>query len=175
MTAVWPKTVTLGEVSRGPVSLELAADEASRKKIAKSLGLEAVGKLEAKVKLTAWLDGAEMKGRLKADVVQTCGVSAESLPAKIDAEFMVRLLPPGSPNAPSDDSPEIDIEHDAEDQPDVLETETVDVSGYVVEHLSLELDPFPRKPGAEFVQPPEPVDLSPFAALKSLQKPKADE
>jgi hypothetical protein len=29
-----------------------------------------------------------------------------------------------------------------------------------------QFDPFPRKPGAVFVQPPEqPVELSPFAAL----------
>ena len=44
----------------------------------------------------------------------------------------------------------------------------------MIEHLALELDPFPRKPGAVFVQPPEPTELSPFAALKSL-KPKDGE
>ncbi|WP_236627552.1 hypothetical protein [Caulobacter sp. B11] len=43
------------------------------------------------------------------------------------------------------------------------------MSGYVIEHLALELDPFPRKPGAVFVAPPEPVELSPFAALKRLK------
>ena len=41
---------------------------------------------------------------------------------------------------------------DAEDAPDVLEGETIDVSAYVVEHLALEIDPFPKKPGAGFVQ-----------------------
>jgi hypothetical protein len=47
------------------------------------------------------------------------------------------------------------------------------VAGYVTEHLALEIDPFPRKPGVEFdYQPPE-EETSPFAALKKLTEPKA--
>ena len=49
------------------------------------------------------------------------------------------------------------------------------MSGYVVEHLALELDPFPRKPGAVFVQPPEPTEISPFAALKALNTKREDD
>jgi hypothetical protein len=46
------------------------------------------------------------------------------------------------------------------------------VAGYVVEHLALELDPFPRKPGATFdYQAPE-EETSPFSALKKLTEPK---
>ena len=55
----------------------------------------------------------------------------------------------------------------------MLEDGEIDLGQYVVEHLALELDPFPRKPGAEFVQPPEPAEISPFAVLKAL-KPKDD-
>ncbi|WP_269713497.1 YceD family protein [Caulobacter sp. NIBR2454] len=175
MTGEWPKTVTFAEVSRGSMVLDLTADDVSKRKAAKTLGLEAINSLKATVKLAQWLDGVEMKGKLRASVVQTCSVTAESLPAKIHGEFVLRLLPPGSPNAPTTESPELDIEADADDVPDVLEGEVIDVSAYVIEHLALELDPFPRKEGAEFEQPPEPVDLSPFAALKALSKPKADE
>ena len=42
-----------------------------------------------------------------------------------------------------------------------------------VEQLALRLDPVPRKPGAEFVQPPEPGEISPFAVLKQL-RPSGD-
>ena len=38
-----------------------------------------------------------------------------------------------------------------------------------VEQLALSLDPFPRKPDAEFVQPEEPGELSPFAVLKTVR------
>jgi hypothetical protein len=42
----------------------------------------------------------------------------------------------------------------------------------VVEHLALEIDPFPRKPGAEFDYQPPAQEESPFAVLKNLKTPK---
>jgi hypothetical protein len=42
----------------------------------------------------------------------------------------------------------------------------------VVEHLALELDPFPRKPGVTFDYAPPVEETSPFAALKKLTEPK---
>ena len=120
--------------------------------------------------LTAWMDGAEIKGRFWAEVVQTCSLTAEPLSAKLSERFSLRVLPPNSPNAPANEpTGEVDIELEGDDAPDVLETETIDVSGYVVEHLALEIDPFPRKEGAVFVAPPEPAELSPFAVLKTLK------
>ena len=53
--------------------------------------------------------------------------------------------------------------------PEPIEGDVIDLGGYLVEHLSLELDPFPRKPGAVFEQPPEPGEISPFAVLKGLR------
>ena len=50
----------------------------------------------------------------------------------------------------------------------------IDLGQYAVEQLALSLDPFPRKPGAEFVQPEEPAEISPFAALKAL-KPRDEQ
>jgi uncharacterized metal-binding protein YceD (DUF177 family) len=61
------------------------------------------------------------------------------------------------------------MDPEADDPPDVLEGETIDVSGYVLEHLALELDPFPRKPGAVFENPLPTAEISPFAALKALK------
>jgi uncharacterized metal-binding protein YceD (DUF177 family) len=56
-----------------------------------------------------------------------------------------------------------------DETPDIVEDGQIDLGQYVVEQLALRLDPFPRKPGAEFVQPPEPAEISPFAVLKSLR------
>ena len=51
--------------------------------------------------------------------------------------------------------------------------DVIDLGDYVVEHLALEIDPFPRRPGAVF-EAPEPLpETSPFAALKAL-KPRGD-
>jgi hypothetical protein len=70
---------------------------------------------------------------------------------------------------------ELELDPDADDPPDVLDGEDIDLGGYVVEHLSLELDPFPRAPGAEFIAPKDDTDLSPFAVLRLLKKGDAPE
>ena len=67
-----------------------------------------------------------------------------------------------------EDSEEIIITLDDE-SPDLIENGQIDLGQYAVEQLALRLDPFPRKPGAEFVQPPEPAEISPFAVLKQLR------
>lgn len=168
--ASWPCAIPLAQVDRGAVKLRLEPDEAQRKAIAEQLDLVSLEAISAEVFLTSWLDGAEVSGVLRARVVQTCSATAEDFETPIDARFDLRVLPANSQNAPqAEDSGDLGVDPDADDPPDVLDGETIDVSGYVVEHLALELDPFPRKPGAVFVQPPEPVELSPFAALKGLK------
>ena len=56
-----------------------------------------------------------------------------------------------------------------EEAPDLIEEGRIDLGQYAVEQLALSLDPFPRKEGAEFVQPPEPTEISPFSVLRSLK------
>jgi len=170
VNAPWPCEIPLAQVDRGAVKLRLEPSAEQRKAIAKQLDLVSLEDLSAEVFLTSWLDGAEISGILRARVVQTCSATADDFESPIDARFDLRVLPANSRNAPQDeDSGDLGVDPDADDPPDVLEGEAIDVSAYVVEHLALELDPFPRKPGAVFVQPPEPVELSPFAALKGLK------
>ena len=61
------------------------------------------------------------------------------------------------------------MDPDAPDPPDEMEGDVIDIAAYVVEHLTLELDPFPRKPDAEFAYKPEGANVSPFAALAKLK------
>lgn len=166
----WREVVRFGEVSRGPVRRRLEADAPTRARIARLLGLVAIDSLTADLEVRPWLDGAEIHGRFAAGITQTCSVTADPFDEEAEGEFMVRVLPPGSPNAPAEVVDEIELDPDADDPPDVLEGEDIDLGGYVVEHLSLELDPFPRKPGAEFIAPKDDADLSPFAVLRLLKK-----
>jgi uncharacterized metal-binding protein YceD (DUF177 family) len=169
VTAAWPCEIQLAQVDRGAVKLRLEPSADQRKAIAKQLDLVSLEALSAEVFLASWLDGAEVSGVLRARVVQTCSATADDFETPIDARFSLRVLPANSENAPQEESGDLASDAEGDDPPDVLEGETIDVSGYVVEHLALELDPFPRKPGAVFVQPPEPVEISPFAALKGLK------
>ena len=164
----WPVPVRLPDVGRMDQPLQLSPDEAARRRIAETLDLVDLPRLTAEVKIRPWLDGAEIEGRWSAEVVYRCGLSAEPFDARLDGRFLVRAVPPESPHAAAS-AGEIELDLEAEDPPDVLEGDVLDLGAYVVEHLALELDPFPRKPGAVFEPPPAPEPESPFAVLRRLR------
>jgi len=164
---IWPVAVRFSEVDRRDVTLDLVADEAVRAAIARQLDLVSLSRFKATVRLSAWLDGAVLEGRWMADLEQSCVVTLDPVAAALSGQFSVRLLPLGSPNTPQDE-PDAVIDPEADDPPDMVEGPTIPVGDYLVEHLALELDPFPRKPGAVFVPPEEPGVITPFAVLKDL-------
>jgi len=167
----WGRKVRLADLARGPVELSLRPDAEQRAKIAAELGLEGLPAFTAEVQVRPWLDGAELRGRFEGRVMQICGVSLDSFEQPAAGEIDVRMLPAGSPNAQADaEGGELALDLDAPDPPDELEGDEIDVAAYVLEHLALEIDPFPKKPDAEFDYVPEPPADSPFAALGALKR-----
>ena len=164
----WTAPLRLSELAHGPVGRRLAPDEAARGAIAATLKLDGLRSLTADVEAAPWLDGVRLRGRWRADVVQTCGVTLEPLESQLSGEFDVRAVPADSAAAPSGEG-EAGIDLEADDPPDVLETDRVDLAAYVIEHLALEIDPYPRKPGVEFEPPPAEPEASPFAVLRNLK------
>lgn len=162
----WREIVRFSDLARGPVERRIAPDAAQLPVLARQLGVDALESLSADVKVSPWLDGAELRGDFSARVMQTCGVTLEPLENTIGGNLHVRLLPAGSPNLPGEDA-EIDLE--GEDPPDAVEGEEIDIAAYVVEYVALEIDPFPRKPGAVFAPPQAEEETSPFAVLKRLK------
>ena len=169
MSRGWSDPVRLHELARGPLKLRLAPDDAQRAAIAKDLGLEALPSLVADLTVKPWLDGAEIGGTFKALVQQICAVSLEPFEHELRGEIDVRAVPAGSPHAPEALGGEVEFDPDAPDPPDVLAADAIDLAGYVVEHLALEIDPFARKPGAAFDYAPPTEETSPFAALQKLK------
>lgn len=165
---VWSHVLGLGQIGRGDLIVSLAADEAARRRIARLLDLASLDRLEAEVRASPWFDGVELDATWSADLVQTCGVTLEPLPTTLRGAFRTRAVPAYSPHAP-DPAAEMVIDLETQDPPDVLEGDQIDLAAYVVEDLALEIDPFPRKPGAEFQPPVETVELSPFAVLRKLR------
>ena len=164
----WPKPLRLSELAHGTVSRRVHADAAALQRIAAELGLDGLDRLEAEAEVSPWLDGARVRGRLRALVRQTCGVTLDPLESQIDQDFEVSLLPVGSPNAPAAPEDSV-IDPDAEDPPELIEGDEIDLGALVVEQLALEIDPFPRKPGAVFDAGPEESPPSPFAVLKDFK------
>lgn len=165
----WSVFVKLAEVDRGVVHRSLDADEVTRRRIADLLDLVALERLTSDVSVAPWLDGALVKGDWRARVVQTCSLSAEEFATDLDGVFEVRCVPAGSPLA-ENPSGEIVVDPDADDPPDVLESDVIDLGAYLVEHLALALDPFPRAPGVAFEPPPAEPEPNPFAKLIVLKQ-----
>lgn len=156
--------VRLHQVGAG-LSRTLTPDEAQRVRIAKALDLASLDTFEADLRLEPSAGGWSLSGRVRAHAVQTCGLTLEPLPVDIDETFSIGLTESEEPRG-EDDEIEITLE---DDSPDVIENGVIDLGQYAVEQLALQLDPFPRKAGAEFVQPEEPAEISPFAVLKTLR------
>lgn len=166
---LWTRMVHWREA---PLRLRLEADEATRLRIAKSLKLEALSELTADLNFQPWLDGAELTGRLHAVVTQICGVTLDPFDTRIDETMLVRFVPTGSPHAPPPPEDEVEMDLEADDPPDVVSGDAIDLAHYVVEHLALAIDPFPRKPGEVFQPPPDESPASPFAVLAALKATK---
>lgn len=167
----WSVPFELSRLAHGPVSQTIAPDEAARDRIARALGLDRLDRLEAELEISPWLDGARVRGRWRADIEQTCGVTLEPLPSALEGEFELKAVPEGSPNAPQT-AEEVVLDLEGEDPPDVLADDRLDLGALVVEQLSLEIDPFPRKPGAVFAAPEGEKPPSPFSALQGF-KPRS--
>lgn len=143
--------------------------------LAHRFDLRGISSLSAHVRLKAMGGGSlyRLDGELWADVVQTCVVSLEPVPAHVHETFVLTF----SETQDEADSSEIDLYMDEADPPDPLIDGTIDVGEAVAEHLALGLDPFPRHPDAVFTEVDEPVEEpekpNPFAVLVKLQKNKA--
>ncbi|MFO1014131.1 MAG: DUF177 domain-containing protein [Caulobacteraceae bacterium] len=149
-------------------TFELAPDEAQRRAIGAGLGLLGLPEFTARLTAKPWLDGLEITGRLIATVTYECGVTLDPFDSEIDEDFTLRVLPAGSPHAATDEK-DLAVDFEADDPPDVLDGDDIDLAAVAVEHLALALDPYPRKPDAVFEAPPVSEELSPFAALKALK------
>ncbi|WP_240623217.1 YceD family protein [Brevundimonas lutea] len=162
----WSETIRLNEIGNC-LERRLEADAATRGRVMKALDLQGLDALSAEVSLKPSGRGWMLSGRVRAEAVQTCGLTLEPLPVTIDAPFEIGLVEAVEhPRGPAE---EIDISLE-EDTPDEVEG-VVDLAAYALEQLALSLDPFPRKPGAEFAQPDGPRESSPFDVLNRL-KPK---
>ncbi len=145
--------------------VRIDADDAESARVARFLGLEAIRDLRAEITARPWLDGMELSGRVVGILTRLCGVSLEVFDSEIEAPLLVRVVPAGSLNAEGG-GPEVVIDLDAEDPPDVVQGASVDLGAYAVEALALALDPFPRKPGVVFEPLAEAGSTSPFAVLR---------
>ena len=167
-SAPWRYAIPWVRPGAAETRIRLVADQDVRARVAKFLDIKAIDRLEADVSARVWRDGMALAGRINAEATRTCGVTLELFQETIDTPFEICVVPEGSPNAVNLQDFEIIVDIEADDPPDSIAGDSVDLAGYIVEALALALDPFPRKPGAVFEPPVETTSLSPFAILRKL-------
>lgn len=150
-------------------AVQLVADEAERKALAKRFDIVRIDRLEAEVVLERDGEALNAKGTLAADIVQSCAVSAEDLPVAIRETLAFRFVPAGAAHAPDE---EIELEEDDLDEIEFNGT-TVDLGEAVAQSVALAIDPFLTGPDAEAARALlKDEGANPFAALKGLKLEK---
>lgn len=138
--------------------------------LARRFGLVAIHSLSATLTLTREASAVLAKGRLVSAIVQSCAVSAEDLPVRIDEPLALRFVPAAAIEATPDE--EVELTEDILD--DIPYTdERFDLGEELAQSLALAIDPFAVGPEAEQVRAAgllgdEPS--GPFAALAALKK-----
>ncbi len=179
--AEFSRLVEVAELPAKGVELSIRAEPTECAALARRGGLVAVESLAADFRLRkAEASKVEVKGTLRARVVQTCVISLEpfesDIESEIEAEFAGDLAPDLVParfrNERAGSSPMRNAELEA---PDPIIDGRIDLGALAAEFLMLALDPYPRKPGVSFdatgCRASEAETVSPFAALRTPRGP----
>lgn len=168
MTPEFSRTVRIDTLGSGPREIALEASEEERAALARRFGLQEIGSLTAAVTLSGKPEAVGATGRLSAEVVQSCVVTGEGVPARVEEEFSLRFLP--QPEGESEGEIEL-----GEEELDTIfyEGGAIDVGEAVAETLGLALEPYPRAPGAEDAMRAlggkDEEEAGPFGALAALR------
>lgn len=165
------------DIHAGGLEQTLVATEAERNAVSAALGILGCEAIQLRYRLTrAADDGYRLKGRLTADVVQACVVTLAPVHETIDVDIKVEFRP-AAELAAADGGP-VDLEDDTEFEP--IEGTWLNIGRVAFEEIAANLNPYPRRLGAEYVPPATPTSdqaakSNPFAVLEKLKKPPASD
>ncbi len=177
----WSYRVNQDSITEEAQHITINADVSQCAELTERLGIESIKALEAQIEIVLVSGKINVKGNLKADVVQQCVVSLDPVPAhieeKVEAWFIdeegpvsmakarhMQLMKKGQKELPI---------LDEEDDPEVIIDGQIDLVDVIAEHLALALDPYPHAEGVHYEhgddKPHEGAAeerKNPFAALK---------
>jgi uncharacterized metal-binding protein YceD (DUF177 family) len=153
--------------------LEARPDE--RAALAKRFGLPEIARFVSEITLRR--ESSELialEGTFEARLTQVCVITDEAFESEVKGVFKRRYLV-----GRAAEMPEEDIDPEADDPPEALGPEGLDLGEVAAEELSLALDPYPRKPGAKleksrYGESEEEAEegKNPFAVLAGLKDRK---
>jgi len=177
------RPVIAEQVSTSGITRVIEATPAERAALARRFDLVAIDRLAARLSLKRVRgEFIRVTGTLDAEVVQTCVVTLEPVPATVADAFSALYAPDHLLPQAEDEEVEVSFASaaDEEDVPEAMPGGIIDIGELAAQHLSLALDPYPRRPGAEIppeLRAPDPDGEqgaeqrpNPFAALSSLKR-----
>jgi uncharacterized metal-binding protein YceD (DUF177 family) len=163
----WSHVIEVAALPSEGRSVELVADEATRKRLAEAAHVNAVRSLTVKLEVRPVAsDGVAVTGRIEGKVLQTCVVSLEEFENPVAEDIAVDFA--AEPEQGEEG------ESEEEDLPDSIVDGKIDLGALATEFLILAIDPYPRKPGVAFEAPvvdeaePE-AKPNPFEQLSALK------
>jgi|GEM_PF-180272 len=134
------------------VQLRLVADARERAALAAAHDVPAVLDFAAVLHVRPWKkQGVRVEGQIKARLEQPCSITAELLQNSLDADFTACFVPQNSRLAKlpaGRDSGEVFLDPEGEDIPEIFSGHEIDVGALAEEFFELEIDRYPRRPGA---------------------------
>ncbi len=160
------------------VDRHITAEPAELRALARRMKLPEVLMLRADLVIRPQGAGSYLvEGQMQARVAQECVRTLEVFEADVLADMERLFVPADSPAARAlAEGPVVELDEEAPDAPDIIEDGRIDLGELVAETLALSLDPWPHKPGTDFIdmeagapdeEEPEKAP-NPFAALKAL-------
>lgn len=164
VTPEFSRPVEASRIARAGSTEKISADAKECVALARRLDLPGVHGLSAVLRVEPWrAGGLKVRGQLVADIEQLCSITLEPFRG-IETRAVERYFLP----------PQVLRETSGEDADvDTLEEGRADLGELVAETLALELDPYPRKPGAVFAAHIESAPAaapSPFAVLSGTRR-----
>ena len=163
------RPVRIDTLGAEPRTIVIEAEEAERAALARRFDLPAIARLAAEAALVR--DDAEViaRGRIEAEVTQSCVATGEPVEARVDEPFELMFRPGPEPARPDEEvelsGTELDVTF--------YEGAELDLGEAVAETLALSLDPFPRSAGADEALKAAGVksedEAGPFGALAELR------
>ena len=164
------RTVRVDMLGEEPRGLTIKAEPGERAALAQRFRLPEIAELEAEAQLVRKGLEVRARGRLRARVTQSCVATGEPVETGVDTPFEIVFRPQPEVNAPDE---EVELSK-AELDVVFYDGASVDVGEAVAETLALNLDPYPRSPGAEAALKAAGVkseeEAGPFGALAGLRE-----
>ncbi len=181
----WSHFIDADDVEAGPgLKLTISPDKTARERLLKRLGILGIEDLKADLSLKREQGNMvlHITGHIKAQLLQKCVVTLETLQTAVDEDFeawfadpaqAVRLAKAKQEKLAKTGGGEVPVLDESED-PEAIVDGKIDLGELVTQHLSLSIEPYPHAEGVHYEygddepqKVPEGFKTNPFEALKN--------